>query len=232
MPQAQTDPAVQAVERKIALYRQKRNYTCGPSSVMMVMSALDPNFVPNEVFELEIWREATTIHAGCGPLGLALTLKRRGLAAHALISHDQTFLESRAANDVQKEAVRILQERDLKEAAQTGIVVAHRDYTIDDLARWMNQGWYPIVMLGIDFEGKKIAHWSVVTGVTAETVSFNDPLKEADAQTDMTTVDHDAFLKISQFGPDEERAVVLAGSAALAMLPPPFEASDDLRPSN
>ncbi|WP_440588197.1 peptidase C39 family protein [Bradyrhizobium genomosp. III] len=66
--------------RNVPLYRQKRKFTCGPSSLMMVMSALDERYQPNETAELEIWREATTIHGGCGPVGLALALKRRGLA--------------------------------------------------------------------------------------------------------------------------------------------------------
>ncbi|MBX5101249.1 hypothetical protein HJB52_05050 [Rhizobium lentis] len=215
-------PTVPAIERDIALYRQKRNYTCGPSSVMMVMAALDENFVPNPVCELEIWREATTIHAGCGPIGIALALNRRGFAAHAMLSHDGTFTESRAANDVQKEAVRILQDCDRKDAGEKGVDVAFGDYTIDDLATWMSQGWYPIVLTGIDFEGMKVTHWNVVTGVTADSVSFNDPLRETDAETDTTTADHDTFLRISRFGPAEERAIVLAGPASMAALPSPF----------
>ncbi len=222
MTQEQQALSGPAIERNIALYRQKRNYTCGPSSVMMVMAALDPNFVPNQVSELEIWREATTIHAGCGPIGIALALHRRGYAAHAMLSHEGTFVECRAANDVQKDAVRILQDRDLKEASEKGIEVAYGDYTVDDLATWMNQGWHPIVMLGIDFEGMKVTHWSVVTGVTSDTVSFNDPLREMDAPTDTTSVDHNAFGRISRFGPDEERAIVLAGPSSMAALPSPF----------
>ena len=188
----------------------------------MVMAALDENFVPNPVLELEIWREATTIHAGCGPIGIALALNRRGFVAHAMLSHDGTFTESRTANDVQKEAVRLLQDRDMKEAGERGVDVAFGDYTIDDLATWMNQGWHPIVLTGIDFEGMKVTHWNVVTGVTADRVSFNDPLRQTDAETDTTTADHDTFLRISRFGPAEERAIVLAGPSSMAALPSPF----------
>ncbi|WP_434733078.1 peptidase C39 family protein [Rhizobium sp. YTUHZ044] len=215
-------PSVPAIKRDIALYRQKRNYTCGPSSVMMVMAALDENFVPNPVTELEIWREATTIHAGCGPVGIALALNRRGFVAHAMLSHNGTFTEVRAANDVQRQAVRILQDRDMKEAGEKGVEVAFGDYTTDDLAAWMSQGWHPIVLTGIDFEGMKVTHWSVVTGVTVEGVSLNDPLLEAGAETDTTTVDHDTFLRISRFGPAEERAIVLAGPSSMAASPSPF----------
>ncbi|WP_292334551.1 peptidase C39 family protein [Mesorhizobium sp.] len=223
MAESSNSPGVLSIYRQIPLYRQKRNYTCGPSSVMMVMAALDENFVPNPVSELEIWREATTIHAGCGPIGIALALNRRGFAAHAMLSHAGTFIASRASTEAQKEAVRILQDRDMKEAGEKGVDVAFGDYTINDLAAWMSQGWHPIVLTGIEFEGTNVTHWGVVTGVTAHDLSLNDPLREPDAETDTTTVDHAAFLKISRFGPDEERAIVLAGSPSMASFPSPFK---------
>lgn len=223
MAQPSNFRGVLAINQHIPLYRQKRNYTCGPSSVMMVMAALDENFVPNPVSELEIWREATTIHAGCGPIGIALALNRRGFAAHTMLSHAGTFNESRASSEAQKEALRILQDRDMKEAGEKGVDVEFGDYTISDLAAWMNQGWHPIVLTGIDFEGMKVTHWSVITGVTMNSVSFNDPLREAGAETDTTTVDHDTFLRISRFGPDQERAIVLAGSTSMAAFPSPFK---------
>lgn len=197
--------------REVALYRQKRNYTCGPSSVMMVMSALNPAFLPNEVDELEIWREATTIHGGCGPVGLALALNRRGFAAHAMVSHDGAFLESRAARIDQKEAMRILQQRDLAEANQRGIDVLVGNYTLADIERWVSHGWYPIVMIGIEFEGNNITHWVVITGFDGGRLLINDPLRDPAAADDTWRIDAAEFDRISKFGPDAERAVVLAG---------------------
>lgn len=72
------------------------------------MSALDERYQPNETAELEIWREATTIHGGCGPVGLALALKRRGFAALVVVSHDGLFLKSRASQGGEMEVMQIL----------------------------------------------------------------------------------------------------------------------------
>ncbi|MCK1542194.1 peptidase C39 family protein [Bradyrhizobium sp. 179] len=44
-----------------------------------------------------MWREATTIHGGSGPVGLALALKGRGFAALVVVSHDGLLLKSRAS---------------------------------------------------------------------------------------------------------------------------------------
>ncbi|MEZ2146724.1 peptidase C39 family protein [Bradyrhizobium sp. DN5] len=197
--------------RNVPLYRQKRKFTCGPSSLMMVMSALDERYQPSERAELEIWREATTIHGGCGPIGLALALKRRGFAALVVVSHDGLFLESRASQDGEMEVMQILQQRDLAEAYQRGIPVHVGTYSLDDLSKWMAVGWYPIVMVSIEFEAKTITHWVVVTGADVEFVFFNDPLKDPAEGDTATGVDHASFASMSEFGPKREKAVVLAG---------------------
>ena len=53
---------------------------------MMALAWADRSFKPAPAFEFQLWREATTIFmgsgpGGCEPYGLAVTLKRHGLAA-------------------------------------------------------------------------------------------------------------------------------------------------------
>ncbi|MBB4396526.1 peptidase C39 family protein [Bradyrhizobium sp. ERR14] len=219
--------------RNVPLYRQKRKFTCGPSSLMMVMSALDERYQPNETAELEIWREATTIHGGCGPVGLALALKRRGFAALVVVSHDRLFLKSRASQGSEVEVMQILQERDLAEADQRGIPVHLGTYSLDDLSKWMAAGWYPIVMVSIEFEANTITHWVVVTGTDADYVFFNDPLKDPGEPDAATSVDHQSFASMTEFGPSREKAVILAGLPKMAnvTLPlPRIHASHQPRP--
>ncbi|SFN77062.1 Peptidase_C39 like family protein [Bradyrhizobium sp. Rc3b] len=202
--------------RNVPLYRQKRKFTCGPSSLMMVMSALDERYQPNETAELEIWREATTIHGGCGPVGLALALKRRGFAALVVVSHDGLFLKSRASQGGEVEVMQILQERDLAEADQRGIPVHVGTYSLEDVSKWMAVGWYPIVMVSIEFEARTITHWVVVTGADADHVFFNDPLRDPAGEDAATRVDHASFASMTEFGPSREKAVILAGLPKMA----------------
>lgn len=219
--------------RNVPLYRQKRKFTCGPSSLMMVMSALDERYQPNETAELEIWREATTIHGGCGPIGLALALKRRGFAALVVVSHDKLFLKSRASQGSEMEVMQILQERDLAEAYERDIAVHVGTYNLDDLSNWMAVGWYPIVMVSIEFEAKTITHWVVVTGADADHVFFNDPLKDPAEEDAATRADHASFAIMTEFGPNREKAVILAGlpkMANVALPLPRIYASHQPRP--
>ncbi|MDX0414778.1 hypothetical protein GHK39_03850 [Sinorhizobium medicae] len=199
------------LKRDISLYRQRRNYTCGPSSVMMVMSALDPQFTPNEVSELEIWREATTIHGGCGPVGLALALDRRKFRSKIIVNHDDLFLGSRASRKEEIEAMRLLQARDMAEARDRSIEIAVQNYTLEDLTTWMTEGWHPIVMIGIEYEGINITHWIVITGIGSGGLLVNDPLKDVNMPDGPSLIDYQTFAEISSFGERRERAVVLAG---------------------
>ena len=64
-------------------YRQTLDFTCGPSSLMMAMKALDPAVEMSRALEMKLWKEATTIfmgrgHGGKGALGLPLSSHRRG----------------------------------------------------------------------------------------------------------------------------------------------------------
>ncbi|MET3305586.1 peptidase C39 family protein [Bradyrhizobium diazoefficiens] len=232
MSRADLESASNQMVRNVPLYRQKRKFTCGPSSLMMVMSALDERYQPNETAELEIWREATTIHGGCGPVGLALALKRRGFAALVVVSHDGLFLKSRTSQAGEMEVMQILQERDLAEAYQCGIPVHVGTLGLDDLSTWMAIGWYPIVMVSLEFEAKTITHWVVVTGVDPDYVYFNDPLKDPAEADAATRVDRASFASMTEFGPKREKAVVLAGlphMANLEILLPRINASLDSR---
>ena len=69
--------------KKVPHYRQTTDFTCGPAACLMAMTALDARRRMDQVEEIEIWREATTVHGpgahgGCGALGLALALHQLG----------------------------------------------------------------------------------------------------------------------------------------------------------
>lgn len=80
----------------------------------------------------------------------------------------------------------------------------------------MAVGWYPIVMVSIEFEAKMITHWVVVTGADADHVFFNDPLKDPAEADAATRVDHASFASMTEFGPSRETAVILAGLPKMA----------------
>ncbi|MGY4627035.1 hypothetical protein [Bradyrhizobium sp. USDA 4486] len=73
----------------------------------------------------------------------------------------------------------------------------------------MAVGWYPIVMVSIEFEARTITHWVVVTGPTRLRI-FNDRLKDPAEEHTATRIDDSSFAKMTEFGPTREKAVSLA----------------------
>ena len=219
-PHSGQQPPPGRVLRDVPYYGQTRRFSCGPSSLIMVMRALAPDLEVQRALELELWREATTIHGGCGPLGLALALWRRGFAAKVWISHDGLFLAGRANDAVERETMQVLQERDLAEAARRTLPVTIGTAARPDLEPYLASGWLPIVLVNIDFEGRNITHWVVVTGYEPDAFYVNDPLvdgrsKGADRKGSALRIEKSAFERWARFGPDQERAVVLAGPRGL-----------------
>src|ERR1700742_4780515 len=85
------------VGRKLPYSNQSLDFTCGPSSLMMAMRALDPAQPIDRAHELQLWREANTVfmgkgHPGSSPYGLALAAWRRGFRPELWLSRRGPFL--------------------------------------------------------------------------------------------------------------------------------------------
>ncbi|MCR9121028.1 MAG: peptidase C39 family protein [Phyllobacteriaceae bacterium] len=184
---------------------QARRFTCGPASLIMAMRALDPMLEVSEALEFELWREATTIHGGCGPLGLALAAHRRAFGARVWMSHDGVFAGDRAKDAAERETMAILQKRDRQEASERGIAVTIDTPPLEELATYLRDGAVPIVMVNIDFEGRNITHWTAVTDIDTAKVWVNDPLADGKVSQAHSTdrplaIDHQRFESWRRFG--------------------------------
>ncbi len=76
---------------RVPYYAQSLDFTCGPAAALMAMHALDPRITVNQVAELRLWRESTTVFmtsgvGGCSPEGLALAVHRRGFHVEVFLS--------------------------------------------------------------------------------------------------------------------------------------------------
>src|SRR3954465_10068174 len=89
--------AGKTVGRKLPYYNQSTDFTCGPSSLMMAMTALDKTQKIDRAHELQLWREANTVfmgrgHPGSSPYGLALAGWRRGFGITLWLSKRGPYL--------------------------------------------------------------------------------------------------------------------------------------------
>jgi predicted double-glycine peptidase len=215
-------PAPARKARVVPHYRQTTDFTCGPSSLIMVMRAFEPSVKADRALELQLWREANTIfmgpsggHGGCSALGLALAAHRRGFGAEVHVNHRGVFLGDRAESKERAEIMRLLQERDLKEARAAGIAVRYDSLEIDDLAAALGAGKVPIVLNNMEFlHNDPTAHWFVVTEIDDNNVYVNDPWVDrakGKAPRDMTGVPipRALFAGVTSYGRKRERAAVM-----------------------
>jgi hypothetical protein len=213
-----------APKRRIPHYRQTTDFTCGPSSVLMSLRALDPRAPFDRASELQLWREATSVfsgpsggHGGCGPVALALALGRRGFRSEVHVNHRDVFMGERTRSAERKEVMRVLQERDLAEAKRASIPIHYGKLSQAELEARFRQGMIPIVLVSTYYiHGDHVAHWVVVTGFDAENVFVNDPwvaMDKGKTPRDMTDfpVPRRAFDRMTCYGKQRERACVLVG---------------------
>ncbi|HKP24277.1 MAG TPA: peptidase C39 family protein [Dongiaceae bacterium] len=202
-------------------YNQTTGFTCGPSSLLMVMKALAPASDFSRAHELQLWREATTIfmggphHGGCGATGLALAAHRRGFQAEVWISHKGALLSTRPKERARTEVIEELDRADRKEMKRLGIPYKIGALDIDDLKRAIADGAMPIVLVNMEYiHQDPTAHWVVVTGVDDEHVTVNDPwISRNKGHTAKTVTDYavprSEFPAMTSYGKRKERATVL-----------------------
>jgi len=202
-------------------YNQTTDFTCGPSSLLMAMKTLAPKSDFSRAHELQLWREATTIfmggpnHGGCGATGLALAAHRRGFKVEVWVNHKGALLSTRPAEKDRGKVIELLDQADRAEMKRLGIPYRVGVLSIADLARALEAGALPIVLVSMEYiHQDPTAHWVVVTGVDAEHVTVNDPWISRDkGQTSRTVTDYavprSEFPAMATYGKRKERATVL-----------------------
>lgn len=209
-----------AVSVPVPHYAQTLDFTCGPSSLLMVMKALEPDTEFTRTAELLLWKEATTMfmggphHGGSNALGLAIAADRRGFETEVMVSHAGVLLADRGRSKDRREVMRLLHEADLAEAGRRGIPIAYREIRVAELEEKFRAGWLPMVLVTtLHVHGDDVAHWVVVTGFGPDAVYINDPWvdrKAGKVPADMTNlrIAPDAFDRMATVGRQNERAIV------------------------
>ena len=216
-------PRLRSSTARVPYYQQTLEFTCGSSSLMMAMKALDPGVRFSRTLELRLWREATTIfmasgHGGCGPFGLALGAAKRGFRPEVHVNdRGVPFLDS-VRSEEKKEVMRLVHEEMLEEVEDLDVPVHYGSLTIDEVERRFRKGAIPIVLISFyRLYGEKIPHWVVVTGFEERFVYVNDPYvdtKRGHARADSinTPIARRDFERMSRYGRAGLQAVVFVRS--------------------
>jgi ribosomal protein S18 acetylase RimI-like enzyme/predicted double-glycine peptidase len=210
---------------RVPFYEQTLDFTCGSSSLMMAMKALDRDIVLDRTLELRIWREATTIfmtsgHGGCGPLGLALAAHHRGFAVEVYVNDLGVPLVDSVRSPEKKEVMRLVHEDMLAEVQRLDIPVIYGTLSLEELQARFAAGTVPLVLISsYRIYAEKFPHWVVVTGFDEHFVYVNDPY--VDHENGETTLDsinmpiqQREFRRMARYGRAGLQAVVLISRRA------------------
>jgi hypothetical protein len=210
--------AAEPVGRKLPYYNQSLDFTCGPSSLMMAMTALDKSQPIDRAHELQLWREANTVfmgkgHPGSSPYGLALAAWRRGFQVTLWLSRRGPFLLGYQQKPELRKVSDLMQREDEKLVKAARMPMLLKKWSIADLKAAMHEGAVPLVLVSTKlFHGDNTPHWVAVSGIDDENVFVNDPwITRSKRQTPKSQTArpaaHADFMKMALY--DGERAVVL-----------------------
>ena len=205
---------------------QTTDFTCGPACLMMALAWANPKHRPEPELEFRLWREATTIfmtagHGGCGPYGLAVAAKRRGLAPEIYVNRQGPYFLHTVRSEDKRRVMRLTQADFRREADALGIATHPRALGKPELLRIFDTGAVAIVLVsGYQLRRRRIPHWVFAFGHEERYVLVHDPAALRDDQdiaiaAETYAVPWAEFERMTRFGPDHLRAALVIRRGSL-----------------
>jgi len=205
---------------RVPFYAQTLDFTCGPACLMMAMRSLDSRVPLERPLELRLWRESTLVymasgHGGCDPVGMALAAERRGFKVEVFVTaRGPLFLDSVRSED-KRQVMRLVQADFRTAAREANIPIVQKALSSSDLARYVDSGAVPIVLISSwRIYGDKVPHWVVVTGYDERFIFIHDPFKDPRevrraAEGCNVPVAREEFDRMARYGRTRLRAAVI-----------------------
>ncbi len=206
-------------QRIVPWYRQTTSFSCGPASVMMAMGAIDPGIELNQILELDLWREATTIfmtsgHGGCHPVGLALAAQRRGFSVRVCMNQMTPLFTGGVRAAHKKEILVVVHNQFLAQAKAAGIEIEQSVVSPNRIDAWLEAGCAVIALISsYRLNGDKAPHWVVVTASDELCFYVHDPDAEKVTQSELDCqhipIAKEEFAQMLYFGSKRFTAAVV-----------------------
>ncbi|MCY0149450.1 peptidase C39 family protein [Hoeflea sp. G2-23] len=210
----------QTPEVDTPFYEQTADFTCGSACLLMALARFKSPAFLDPVWEIRLWREATTVFmlsgpGGCEPFGLATVARAHGLEPEVWCStEDMLFLET--VRDPEKRRVMELAQTDFRSrVAEDRIPVHIEAFTLDWLRDRLDSGDVALILVsGYLMMGKKVPHWVLAHGDDGRHIFVHDPwvedeVGETAADAANIPVPYAVFDRIARFGRSGLRAAVL-----------------------
>jgi ribosomal protein S18 acetylase RimI-like enzyme len=209
-----------AVERVPPYHHQTTDFTCGPACLMMALAWADPKRRFEPGLEFRLWREATTIfmtagHGGCGPYGLAVAAKRRGLYPEIYVNRPGPYFLDAVRSESKRRVMRLTQADFRQEANALGIRTHNHALGTTELLRIFDTSAVAIVLVsGYQLLRRRIPHWVFAFGHEGRCVLVHDPAAKRNDRdiaiaAETYAVPWAEFERMTRFGPDQLRAALV-----------------------
>ena len=201
-------------------YEQSTDFTCGAACLNMALGRYVSADFLDPVWEIRLWREATTVFmmsgmGGCEPYGLAVTAHAHGLDPEIYVT-DTNVLFLDTVRNAEKRQVMELAQRDFRRRVEeAGIAVLNFAASLNTIRAAIERGHSAIVLVsGYYMFGKKVPHWVLVHGDDGRHLILHDPWveeKTSETASDAANlpVPYDIFDRITRFGRSNLRAAVI-----------------------
>ncbi|MBE0469240.1 MAG: GNAT family N-acetyltransferase/peptidase C39 family protein [Methyloprofundus sp.] len=205
---------------QVPYYPQSTEFTCGPSSLIMAMSALDADTLQTQAHELQLWRESTTIfmtagHGGCGPHGLALAAWRRGFKVDMYLSQQDILFFNSVRSQEKRAIITLVQEDFMQQLKQTSVTIHQRNIEIDELIAHLDAGHIPLILISTyRINRNKAPHWVVLTAHDEHFMYLHDPDVDDEPHASITDnvfvpVPKVDFQAMARFGRSQLQATLI-----------------------
>ena len=209
-----------AVRRAPPYRHQTTDFTCGPACLMMALAWADPTRRLEPELEFRLWREATTIfmtagHGGCGPVGLAISARRRGLYPEIHVNRPGPYFLDTVRSESKRRVMRLTQADFRREAEQLGIPIRARALGTTELLRIFDTGAVAIVLVsGYQLMRRRMPHWVFAFGHEERCILVHDPAARTNDRdiaiaAETYAVPCAEFERMTRFGPDHLRATLV-----------------------
>jgi ribosomal protein S18 acetylase RimI-like enzyme len=217
-------PNIAALKAAPPYFHQTTEFTCGPACMMMALawaaSPVDRKLQPAPAFEFELWREATTIFGGsgpggCDPYGMALALKRRGLAPEIYVSRTGPYFLDTVTSADKRRVMRVTQLHFQREAKALDIPSHMTPVNESVLMRAFDAGSVAIVLVsGYHMVPRGKPHWIFAFGRDGRHVLMHDPAAIRDdkgmaAAAETYAVPWTAFERVTHLGRERLSAAIV-----------------------
>lgn len=206
-------------------YQQTTDFTCGPASLLMAMSGFQSSLKMDQIEELKIWRESTTIFmtsglGGTHPFGLALAAHRRGFSAAVYLNTSEPLFHEGVRVEKKKVVMKNVHEDFLSECQRKKISLNYQDITQDDVSKWLASQKAVIMLISTyRLDGRKAPHWVLITGIDEDCLYVHDPDVEEQWQQAIdcqhVPIARRDFEKMSAFGGGRLRCAIILDKAAI-----------------